>query len=160
MGDLLVGRMGKDVAFEHSIPNAIMASKPKQVFWLLAIALVSERFIQATRAGRLAEMGPEQLTGPILFKSAVEYYISHAKDEILARAAPVLKHFDSSQYRFGQLTVLPPHIWYPINWANPAHQVLRRKMSKKKVVVVESSAQRSFQNSYVVNYWSHSWDDR
>jgi mannosyltransferase OCH1-like enzyme len=38
-GDVVLGRMGWDERFEHSVPNAIMASKPHQAFWLVAIAL-------------------------------------------------------------------------------------------------------------------------
>jgi mannosyltransferase OCH1-like enzyme len=158
-GDVLVGRMGKNLAFPHSIPNAVMASKPKQIFWLLAIAIVIECFAEATKSEMLNEMGPEQLTGPIPFKAAVEYYSSHSLDEIKERAAPVLRHIDDAEYRFGKLSVLPPYIWYPIDWTNPVHQIFRRKMSRRKAVLAESSARSSFRHSYVVNYWSHSWGD-
>jgi inositol phosphorylceramide mannosyltransferase catalytic subunit len=158
IGDVLVGRMGKNVDFEHSIPNATMASKPRQVFWLLTIALLTERFNEATRKASVDEMGPEELTGPILLKTAAEYYTSHSRNEIVQRASPTLHHFEESEYHFGKLIVLPRQVWYPIDWTNPLHQVFRRKMSRSGTVLSEDSAQRRFRGSYVVNYWSHSWD--
>ena len=157
IGDVLVGRMGKNPAFEHSIPNAVMASRPRQGFWLLAIAFMMERFTEAARAGKLFELQPERLTGPILLKDAADYYISHSPSEIVRRAAISLEHFDKSEYRFGQLRVLPPQIWYPINWNNPAHQIFRRKMFRSRGVLSGSAARLRFEGSYMVHYWSHSW---
>ena len=157
-GDILVGRMGRNNSFAHSIPNAVMASVPGQIFWLVAVAFVVERFDEASRMGTLHKMPPEQLTGPVLFKTVVDYYLSHSQEEIAARAMPILRHFTKSEYRFGRLKVLPPYVWYPIDWTNPAHQIFRRKMSRKRGVLTERMTKRNFQKSYVVNYWSHSWD--
>ena len=39
-GDIVVGRMGSDFTNPHSIPNATMASKARQAFWLLPIDLI------------------------------------------------------------------------------------------------------------------------
>ena len=68
LADVLLGRMGSDATFAHSIPNAIMASKPRQEFWLLVIYLLMRR---ATHIGR-----PEVLTGPVLLKTAVDLYLT------------------------------------------------------------------------------------
>lgn len=158
VGDVLIGRMGNDATFEHSISNAVMASKPKQIFWLLAIAMAIERFMAGDQTGRLNETCPEQLTGPILLKAAVDYYVSHSPDEIARRAAPVLDYFDASEYHFGRLVVLPSHIWHPLNWNNPAHQVFRRKMSRRGVLN-EATVRRRFGSSYLIHYCAHSWDE-
>jgi inositol phosphorylceramide mannosyltransferase catalytic subunit len=159
VSDVLLGRMGRNKQFEQSIPNAIMASKPRQGFWLLAIALAMERLTEAIRMNKLDELGPDELTGPVLLKTAADYYVSHSSSDIQRRAAPVLSHFEGSEYSFGKLSILPSHIWYPISWNNPAHQIFRRRILRRQEVLTESSAKRRFRNSYVVNYWASSWKD-
>ena len=64
--DVLLGRMGNDTAFAHSIPNAIMASPPRQEFWLFLVYLLRHR-------SRLRLM-PEHSTGPALLRTAVTLY--------------------------------------------------------------------------------------
>src|SRR5690606_7924245 len=63
-GDVILGSMGSDLTFPHSIPNAVMASKPRQEFWLLVISIMSElNFTQ-----------PEPVTGPVMLKRAYKAY--------------------------------------------------------------------------------------
>jgi mannosyltransferase OCH1-like enzyme len=71
--DIVLGRMGNDPTFPHSIPNAMMASAPGQLFWLLAIAIAIERIIECGNVQRMDDNGPEQLTGPILLRDAVDW---------------------------------------------------------------------------------------
>jgi inositol phosphorylceramide mannosyltransferase catalytic subunit len=158
-GDVLVGRMGEDTTFEHCIQNAMMASKPGQIFWLLTIALVMERFKRAVDLGTLDKARPEELTGPIALKAAVEYYNAHSPEQIAHRASTVLKHFGDSSYHYGRLVVLPPDVWYPLNWNNPAHQVFRRKLSRSGKVLGESSVRRRFASSYAVHYCGAAWKE-
>ena len=42
-GDIVLGQMGRKAKSVNAIPNAIMASKPFQLFWLLVIALMIEK---------------------------------------------------------------------------------------------------------------------
>jgi inositol phosphorylceramide mannosyltransferase catalytic subunit len=158
-GDVLVGQMGKNTTFEHCIPNAMMASKPRQIFWLLAVALVIERFEKAVELGTLDKTTPEELTGPIVLKAAVEYYTAHSPQQVARRALTVLKHFNGSDYQHGRLVVLPPDVWYPLNWNNPAHQVFRRKLSRSGKILSQSSVRRRFGSSYAVHYCGASWKE-
>ena len=41
---LVLGRMGPDTNFEHSIPNAFMASIPGHPFWIKVLESITERF--------------------------------------------------------------------------------------------------------------------
>ena len=74
-GDVIVGRMGSDDTFEHSIPNAMMASKRQHLLWLLAIACAIEKIHECGSAAEMLQRGPERITGPILLKSTVDFYI-------------------------------------------------------------------------------------
>ena len=69
--DVLLGRMGTDPAFPHSIPNAIMASKPRQEFWLYVIS----RLVGGPTSGDV-----EEVTGPRFLKSCVDSWNEEASD--------------------------------------------------------------------------------
>jgi inositol phosphorylceramide mannosyltransferase catalytic subunit len=156
MGDVLVGRMGSDSSFEHSIPNAIMASKSKQAFWLLAIAFAVDRLQQSHERN---DSRPEWLTGPVLLKDAVDFYMSHSQKEIsnyILKICPELLP-DIANSDFGTIKILPPSIWYPVNWNNFIQTFFRNKMSREKVVLDRAKARRIFPRAFIVTYWSASW---
>ena len=67
-GDVVLGQMGPDLAFEQSIPNAIMASKPSQLFWVLFIAMMIARADKLGNPEAMCQRGPEFCTGPILLR--------------------------------------------------------------------------------------------
>lgn len=159
MGDVLVGRMGSDNDFEHSIPNAIMASRPKQAIWLLAVALASERLAELQRNKGARDFRPEWLTGPVLLKDAVEFYIHHSAAESLERISTSLPELRAQATRseFGRVIILPPSIWYPVNWNNFIQTIFRKKMFRKNGVVDRSKARWLFPQAYIVTYWSASW---
>jgi inositol phosphorylceramide mannosyltransferase catalytic subunit len=154
---LVFGRMGEDPHFEHSVPNALMASAPRQLFWPLAIAMAIERF-DACGVQGLRSKGPEYLTGPILVKDAVDYYIGSSEQAVRARAAPVLQHLpDPPGVHAGKITLLEPSAWYPLDWNNPVHDVFRRAMLARRFVPSAQQARSLFPNSALVTYWTHSW---
>jgi mannosyltransferase OCH1-like enzyme len=155
--DVVVGRMGRDSTFEHSIPNAIMASKPNQALWLLTIAIGLERLTQSqTRA----DVEPEWLTGPVLLKDAVDFYLAHSGSAIAARiskSCPELA-LAATTCDFGRVSIMPSKIWCPINWNNVASAFFQRKMVEKKAVLDRSYAGRLFPGSFIVTYWSTPWN--
>jgi mannosyltransferase OCH1-like enzyme len=157
MGDVLLGRLGRDKDFEHSIPNAVMASKAGQAFWLLAIALAAERLQEFLSGGR--NDGPAGLTGPILLKDAVDFYISRTAEDVrdyIRENVPELEgEIASSDY--GKIVILPPPTWYPLNWNNFIHTVLRKKIFGERHVVENTKARQLFPEAYIVTYWSASW---
>ncbi len=159
MGDVLVGRMGNDSDFEHSIPNAIMASKAGQALWLLAIALAAERLEEFHLRKGAKDIRPEWLTGPILLKDAVDFYSSHTAAEVRQRVSKALPELEGeiAKSDFGKIRILPAAIWYPVNWNNFMHTVLRKKLFKQNGVVERVKARRLFPQAYVVTYWSASW---
>lgn len=62
-----VARMGQDPNFEHSIPNAFMASDaPFHKFWLKPVAFIKEQYDLDKKSQWTAwSKSPEELTGPI-----------------------------------------------------------------------------------------------
>jgi inositol phosphorylceramide mannosyltransferase catalytic subunit len=156
MGEVLVGRMGRDHSFEHSIPNAIMASKSKQAFWLLAIAFAVDRL---RRSQERNDTRPEWLTGPVLLKDAVDFYMSHSQEEVsdcISKLCPELLP-EVLRSDFGVIKILPPSVWYPVNWNNFIQTFFRNKMFREKGVLDRAEARRIFPRAFIVTYWSASW---
>ncbi len=157
MGDVLLGRMGRDRQFEHAIPNAIMASKSRQALWLLTIAFAIERLKEFQADKQKSRI--EWLTGPVLLKDAVDFYMSHTPQEIrdrISKACPELAQ-EVGRCNFGKIKLLPSKVWYPINWNNFLHTVLRKKMFSENGVVNEADLSRLFPQAYIVTYWTASW---
>ena len=159
MGDVLLGRMGQDREFEHSIPNAIMASKSRQAFWLLAIAFAIERLGDPSVPLAGQRSRTEWLTGPLLVKDAAQFYMSHSTEAVRSRisaACPELAA-EVSHSTFGQIRLLPRAVWYPINWNNFFHTMFRKKMFSELGVVDHADLPVLFPKAYIVTYWTASW---
>ena len=159
-GDVWLGRMGQDPAFPHSIPNAIMASRPLQEFWLLAIHFLIENAKALGDPEAMAGKGPESMTGPILLKQAYDTYTSSDRsrirelvDGIAARLPPDLR----PRKEASRVEVLPPEIWYPIDWSNMIHLRLSCEVVDFKLDLGDRTKHWLFPDSFLVTYWSHSW---
>jgi len=116
-GDVILGQMGPDLNFEHSIPNAVMASKPFQLFWLVVIILMMEKVKSRGRVGDLGRATPESLTGPILLHEAFDFYRSESEKNIRLRTLPIIEKLPeeiSARIQAGRIELLPPDVWYPI----------------------------------------------
>ena len=149
--DVLVGRMGQDAAFPDSIPNAIMASKPRQEFWLDVIS----RLLAGPASGDV-----EAVTGPKFLKVCVDDWNEEAPNRrsgteaVRERLRPDLAVTDATR----RITILPPNEWYPLNWSDPAHQVFRSQwLNRAELSPVDKSLFGG--ESTLITYWSHSWDE-
>ena len=158
-GDVVLARMGADLGFEHSVPNAIMASKPFQLFWLLFIALLVER--SETPRETMVAQGPETYTGPIALKRAVDIYQSQSADDVFARCRFVIARLSEdvrSRIDAGRLQVLGQDVWYSIDWTNPIHRLLRDRIIRTGTLVSRTDAHRLFPKAVLTTYWCHSWE--
>jgi hypothetical protein len=156
-GDVILGTMGSDQGFNHAIPNAIMASKPRQLFWLLAIANAIERAGLCSTPDDFLRR-PEYFTASILIYDCVTQYESMSEQEVrayvdhrLPKSAPV------EDAVAGRVNLLPSHVWYPINWNNLWQQRFRRDLLKSKKVLTPERVKALFPASHMVSYWTHSW---
>lgn len=148
-GDVVLGRMGTDL--DHSIPNAIMASKPKEEFWLLVIWLLQQiKDIQRS---------PEFVTGPVILKAAVTLY--YAGDPILLKTAisAIRAKLPSSLKpppRRSNVAILASRSLYPLDWTDSVHQVIRKRVLSGNFLST-SEKMDLFPDAWVATYWSHSW---
>lgn len=157
--DVLLGYMGRDKEFQESIPNAIMASKPFEGFWLVAIKIMIDT-VRDTDFKALEAFGPVGFTGPILIKKAVDFYLSSSRDKIRSFVEPLLQLLDvpiAQRVNFGKVYVLSREQWYPLDWTNPFHRMVRAEVVERKMVLTPEEACALFPNSHMVSYWTHSW---
>ena len=145
VGDVVLGRMGQRDAFQHSLPNAIMASRPGQIFWIFAISVMWA----LARAVPLAEQrrrGPEAMTGPVLLKHAYDRFVRSSDAEIAAEIAGIVPLLDDRQrdrLSKGTVVVLPSERWYPLDWTNPIHRRLWPCLTGRDRVGLRATVLRS-----------------
>jgi mannosyltransferase OCH1-like enzyme len=73
--NLLLGRMGTDQTFAHSIPNAFMASSAHECFWLGYLAAMEAAWNTRKHQENIISQ-PEQITGPVVLREVVNLYTS------------------------------------------------------------------------------------
>jgi inositol phosphorylceramide mannosyltransferase catalytic subunit len=160
-GDVILGQMGPDLNFEHSIPNAIMASRPFQLFWLLVIALMIEKVEFFRKSESLRSVRPESLTGPILLHEAFHFYRCESEQNIRLRSLMIIENLPeriSTRVQVGRIELLPPDVWYPIAWTNPLHSRLRNAVLDRGMLLSPAEASSMFPKANLVTYWGHSWE--
>jgi mannosyltransferase OCH1-like enzyme len=149
---ILFGRMGTDAKFAHAIGNAIMASRPREEFWLFLIGLI--RFLYG-----LGLRGPEALTGPIALRSAVDIYLSEEPllaTGIIKSLAKLLPAQLQPRPARSKIELLPQREWYPLDWSDQVHTPLRKAVLGGKLLTEQEKAEL-FPESTLVTYFSHSW---
>ena len=152
--DVILGRMGVDPDFSHSLPNAIMMSAPEQEFWLFVIQLLLDR---ASQEGR-----PEFKTGPEIIKKAFDIYTDpRSNAEFRAGMTHLLRlmKIDATGLRPTELMVAHPRLFYPVDWTDAIHQFyIRRPIVRDGRRFTEEEKQALFPGSSLVTYWTHSWE--
>jgi mannosyltransferase OCH1-like enzyme len=159
-GDVWLGRMGNDPDFPHSIPNAIMASRPLQEFWLLVIHLLVEKAKALGVPAAMVGKGPEAMTGPILLKNAYDAYTSSERSavrEMIQEIAARLPANLQPQAKVSRVDLLDPDYWYPINWSNMIHLRLSCEIVDFNLALGGRTKRWLFPKSFLVPYWTHSW---
>lgn len=155
-GDVWLGRMGNDRHFSQSIPNAIMASRPFQEFWLLAIYLLVEN--AEGLDARAPRIGPETMTGPILLKRAYDTYMGAEGSgvrKMIQRIASRLPDNLQPRAKATQVELLEPDTWYPMDWSNIIHLRLSREAAE--FPLGKLTMRWLFARSFLVTFWAHSW---
>jgi mannosyltransferase OCH1-like enzyme len=159
-GDVWLGRMGDDSNHPHSIPNAIMASRPLQEFWLLTIYLLAGKAKALDDPETLVGIGPEAMTGPILLKQAYDTYMSYKRESVekmIGAIAARLPACLQPEVKVSRVKLLEHHYWYPLNWSNMLHLRLSTEITKNGIKLGKRTKHWLFPHSYFVTYWTHSW---
>ena len=160
LGDVILGQMGSDLNHRHSIPNAIMASKPFQLFWLLFIALMVEKVQSFAKDEYLKRVQPEYLTGPAVLHEAFNLYQSESEQNIRNRIRTIIEHLPDhfcEKIRAGRVELLAPEAWYPLIHSYPFHWRFRNFLLRHQVLLSPADARLLFPQSNLVAYWTHSW---
>jgi inositol phosphorylceramide mannosyltransferase catalytic subunit len=171
------GRMGIDNDFEHSIPNAWMASPPAHPFFHLMLEWARDRIHGSNTS-------PEAVTGPIALRDGIQEYTSKSQyhpsssDESVdggVDASLLSAVNDSEAYtearaktlrqvtflRPHDIVVLPFHHIYPYSWERDGYFVRDVCWSAadsfnetrcKELLAVDRWP------STAITYWSHSWN--
>jgi mannosyltransferase OCH1-like enzyme len=151
-GGVVLGRMGTNPKSEHSIPNAWMASSPKEEFWLLVISLM----MSADKNKR-----PEYVTGPAILKKAVDLYMDDYREDVVQNRLAVIRQKMTSRPNEmkSKLTILPSHVIYPLDWMDVIHdEFVRKPLLRDNKVFDHATARKFFPRSYMLTIWSHSWE--
>lgn len=153
-GGVTLGRMGADPNFEHSVPNAWMASEPREEFWLFVISMM----ITADPTQR-----PEYVTGPVILKKAMDAYTQdYTEDYVQNRLGEMRVRLTEAQQakpHKSKITVLPPHVIFPLDWSDPVHdEFVRKPLLREGKVLEQEQAQRFFPKSTMLTLWSHTWE--
>ena len=159
-GDVLLGRMGRNTAFHHSIPNAIMASRPLQEFWLLVINLLMQKADAVRNPAEIIARGPEAMTGPILLKEACDIYLSDERTRVCSMIAEVASRLSPELQpaaETARVVLLQSDHWYPLDWTNAIHFRLCSEVVYSNLLLTRRTTQWLFPDSYLVTYWTHSW---
>lgn len=155
VSDVVLGRMGTNAAFDHSIPNAIMMSKPRQEFWLLVMSLM------LSQVGKHDQ--PEYVTGPVVLKTAHDLYTTQYREDVvqnrLANIRVRMSEDNLASEERTALGILPGFVLYPIDWSDRVHDhFVRRPIIEKQQMLSKEDANALFPHSTLVTYWAHSWD--
>ncbi len=147
---VVLGRMGAKPDFAHSVPNAIMASSPREEFWLYVIG---KAMVAAEKPSR-----PEEMTGPVLLKSAMDSYRGGHPPP--TKVIGLLMHLLPAhlQPKPGPTTIhiLPSEEWYPVVWAEKQSSDIRSRMFAGELLSM-AEAEKLFPNSSLVTFWTYSW---
>lgn len=159
----LFGRMGNNPGFEHSIPNAWMASTPSHPFFLQP-AINVDKYMQNVGFGEGHDFVlPESLTGPVALREAImDYEVNRVKhgNRLDDGTANVVQTgpFAGRQETPHEVILLPREIIYPYSWGEDGEDVrdvcwvLRARFDPeecKRRLRVEA------EGSISITYWSH-----
>jgi len=127
--DILLGSITSDGSRTnsmHSIPNAIMFSKPNHPFWLEVLQLLQ-------RYSKDSKKGVEEQTGPVVLKEA----------------------YLKSRY-FYKIKILAPHLLYPISWITDSAVRIESLRQKDLTQLTKDSMYRypdSYAVTYWTHSW-------
>lgn len=126
--DILLGTMESTSHLSmHSIPNAIMISKPGQDFWIRVL-----REMEA--AAKDPRLGVEAMTGPILLKRV----------------------YRNDWFGTSRIKLLEPSILYPISW-NLQNDERQKALATTKYQELTQRIYKTYPQAYACTYWTHSW---
>lgn len=158
-GQIVLGRMGQDEADWHSIPNAFMASRPHEAFWIAYLAIVEHSWMDKRSTTGVADR-PEWITGPAILKQNVLLFLDKRslwRAAVRSFIARYRLSIEADRLLESSLDLLAPHALYPLCWKNREHRGLLQEMRDRAQPLAADEVRRLFPDSLAVTYWAHSW---
>jgi mannosyltransferase OCH1-like enzyme len=149
--DILFGSIESDGKYVgHSIPNAIMISKPQQAFWVVVFYfLITNKSLGSV----------EEQTGPIMLKMAFDFYRrNQAVLDTYTWYNELRSYIDKVISKTSNIKVFNPEVLYPLSWIT--NQELRSDTLSQSTENYKELTKRmvaKFPNSYAITYWTHTW---
>mmetsp|Transcript_7238 Transcript_7238/g.14486 ORF Transcript_7238/g.14486 Transcript_7238/m.14486 type:complete len:325 (-) Transcript_7238:1371-2345(-) len=139
-----LAEMSTDVDFSHNIPNAWFASSPGHPFWIFFTTLIEELLFAK---GPEEYIQPEQLTGPIILKQAVDAWNSIRGDDPTITIVKAGKVFVDD--------------WHAYE-GEEKRELFREKCKAKEIHTekMTKSCREEYPDAYVLTYWTHTWGRR
>jgi mannosyltransferase OCH1-like enzyme len=151
----------------HTIPNAVMLSRPRDEFWVYV-------FQQLMLRKNIASV--EESTGPCMLYAAIHDYNKKRKHHgirrsilnIMRRNIPtqptvslyvsILEHLGSelAPEVNTNLLILDPSYLYPLSWATNNNDRVSALKNINYTNLTQTSKAK-YTNAYAVTYWTHSW---
>lgn len=150
--DVLLGHMDtNDIFNSHSVPNAIMISKPRQEFWLC----VFYQLIQKSQDSLV-----EGATGPIMLKEAFELYEKTKNNKVREWYDIIIQKLDPEYYPVPhektKILLLPSKLLYPLSWSTQQDERLEALDNRDYSNQTKRSKEK-YPEAYAVTYWTHTW---
>ncbi|MES3002042.1 MAG: glycosyltransferase [Pseudomonadota bacterium] len=161
VADVVLGRMGTDPHFVHSLPNALMMSRPRQEFWLLVISLL----VDPPASHKARKDRPEFATGPVILKRAHDLYAARATQDTAARRMASIRtrlplHLAPSPGPT-RVAAVPGYIFFPVDWNDRIHLMsFCRPLQRQQKFLDRKTTRSLFPRSLTVSYWTHSWEKK
>ncbi|KAJ3029367.1 hypothetical protein HDV00_009619 [Rhizophlyctis rosea] len=135
-----IGQMGEDKDFQHSLPNAWLASSRGHPFWLHVLGEIMGRVERGVREA-------EFVTGPVVLRQALHNYLQRVPEN---ERQPV--------------HVLDPGVIYPYDWH--ASRGVPFCWGGSPKTFNETACKDHFEahgrpneKAYMITYWTHAWSD-
>ena len=158
--EVLLGMMGTNPSFPHSIPNALMGSIAGSLFWIGYLSNI-ERAWEALRNEPNVSKRPEYVTGPVVLKTTVKRLLSDSA-RFISDAAQFGERYNidiapSSLQKPPTIEIKPGFLVYPIDWSDSIHREFKENLLKNQTLLSLEQARQRFPHSFGVTYWAHSW---
>jgi hypothetical protein len=152
-GDILLTRVGPD-GEPRSITNAVMISKPRQEFWLLVMFLLERNAVSEGR--------PEQKTGALLLREAVELYQNASESSFSRQAIQAMSSrmapSDAMEQSRSNLRIMPAKLLHPFDGSDPTHLHVRKRVLKDFKLLSGAEKQELFAGAYLLRYGTQLWE--
>ena len=161
---VFVGRMGTDEGFEHSIPNAWMASPPGHPFFKLMMQWATHKI----KSDKKLDARPEAVTGPIALRNGIERFKKGnfglealMLPEIISTEVNEAFPNHLSSWRQATIEVLPFQYIYPYSWHRDGDAF--RKFCWSTLDTFDAEKCKGLVGvdrwpSWAITYWSHTWN--